>query len=166
VIELIVLDVDGTMTDGKITYDSNGQEYKSFCVKDGLAIASWIALGKQVAIITGRESNIVEKRAKELKIKHFYQKVKQKDKKLEEILEKEALSWENVAVIGDDLNDYLMLKKAKISFCPLNAANFIKNSVDIVLNCNGGEGAVRDMIEYLINAEGLQEEFLNLWDAN
>ena len=165
-IELIVLDVDGTMTDGKITYSSSGEELKSFCVKDGLAIASWIALGKKVAIITGRESNIVAKRAKELKIKHFYQKIKQKDKKLEEILKQENLTWNNVAVIGDDLNDYLMLKKAKISFCPLNATNFIKNSVDIVLNYNGGDGAVRDMIEYLISLEGLQEEFLSLWDAN
>jgi len=122
-IELIVLDVDGTMTDGKITYTSSGEEIKSFCVKDGLAIASWIGLGKRVAIITGRKSKIVEKRAKELNIEYFYQGVSNKFEVLEEILEKEGLSFENVASIGDDLNDYLMLKSSKIAFIPRDASD-------------------------------------------
>ncbi len=165
-IELIILDVDGTMTSGKITYSSSGDELKSFCVKDGLAIASWLHLGKKAAIITGRESKIVEKRAKELGIEHFYQKVKQKNKKADELLKELNLSWENVAAIGDDLNDYPMLKRAGISFIPNNGYEYLKDKVDVVLNSNGGEGAVREMIEYILKKEGLYEEFLNLWEAN
>ena len=165
-IELIILDVDGTMTSGKITYSNSGDELKSFCVKDGLAIASWLHLGKKAAIITGRESKIVEKRAKELGIEHFYQKVKQKNKKADELLKELNLSWENVAAIGDDLNDYPMLKRAGISFIPNNGYEYLKDKVDVVLNSNGGEGAVREMIEYILKKEGLYEEFLNLWEAN
>ena len=86
-IELIVLDVDGTMTDSRITYSEKGDEIKSFNVKDGLAIASWRKLGKQVAIITGRSSDIVARRAKELRIEHFYQGVDNKEEVLDDLLE-------------------------------------------------------------------------------
>ena len=162
-IELIVLDVDGTMTDGKITYTSSGEEIKSFCVKDGLAIASWIMLGKSVAIITGRKSKIVEQRAKELKIKHFYQGVKNKFEVLEEILKKEGLNFENIASIGDDLNDYLMLKSSKIAFIPNDASDDLKDIADIILTKDGGNGAVREMIEKLIEIENLKEDYFRLW---
>ncbi len=165
-IELIVLDVDGTMTNGQITYSNSGEELKSFCVKDGLAIASWQKLGKKVAIITGRKSKIVENRAKELSIEFLYQEIKDKDKKVEEILKKLNLSWDNVAVIGDDINDYSMLKKAKFSFTPSNGSFYIRKIVNYVLDSKGGEGAVREMLEFLIKEEGLEEEFLNLWEAN
>jgi len=117
-IELIVLDVDGTMTDSRITYSENGDEIKSFNVKDGLAIASWRKLGKQVAIITGRSSQIVARRAQELHIEHFYQGIHNKREVLESLLVKLDLTMENVAAIGDDLNDLQMLKAAEISFVP------------------------------------------------
>jgi 3-deoxy-D-manno-octulosonate 8-phosphate phosphatase (KDO 8-P phosphatase) len=163
-IELIVLDVDGTLTDGKISYTQNGDEIKSFCVKDGLAISSWIRLGKEVAIITGRNSKIVEKRAKELGIKYFYQGVKNKKDVLETILKKLNLTMENVASIGDDLNDYNMLKSSKISFIPLNASKYLKEIDNIiVLSKIGGDGAVREMIERLISMENIEKEYLKLW---
>ena len=162
-IELLIIDVDGTMTNGQIIYSNSGEELKSFCVKDGLAIASWIKLGKKVAIITGRESKIVENRAKELGIEHFYQRIKQKDKKAQEILDELNLSWENVAVIGDDLNDYSMLKKTEHSFAPSNAISFIKESVNTVLKNRGGDGAIREMIEIILKKENLYKEFLALW---
>ncbi len=165
-IELLILDVDGTMTDGKISYSNSGEEFKSFCVKDGLAIASWLRLGKSVAIITGRESKIVQNRAEELGIKHCYQKVKNKAAKAEEILNNLNISWDNVAAIGDDLNDYSMLKRAKLSFVPSNAYDYLKDRVDYILNAKGGEGAVREMIDIIIKQEGLYEDFLSLWEAN
>ena len=165
-IKLLLLDVDGTMTNGKITYSESGEELKSFCVKDGLAIASWIRLGGKVAIITGRESKIVEKRAKELGVEFIYQGIKEKAKKVEEVLEKTNLSWENVAAIGDDLNDVSMLKSAKISFAPANCSRYIKNYVKIILNSNGGDGAIREMIEYILEEEKRLKEFLILWGAN
>ncbi|MCG3717059.1 3-deoxy-D-manno-octulosonate 8-phosphate phosphatase, partial [Aliarcobacter butzleri] len=97
-IELIVLDVDGTLTDGKITYSTNGEELKSFSVADGLAIASWTKdLGKKAAIITGRNSSITERRAKELHITHIYQGIENKQAVLENILKEENLSWNQVA---------------------------------------------------------------------
>ena len=162
-IELIVLDVDGTLTNGKITYTQNGDEVKSFCVKDGLAIASWIKLGKEVAIITGRTSSIVERRAKELGIKHFYQGVYHKQKVLEKLLKELNLSMENVASAGDDLNDYQMLKASKRSFVPFNGSNYVKAIATDVLEQEGGNGAIREMIELLISQELLEEEYLALW---
>jgi len=162
-IELIVLDVDGCLSDGKITYTNSGDEIKSFDVKDGLAIASWIRLEKNVAIITGRKSKIVEIRAKELGIKYFYQGVRDKLEKLDELLDNLGLEYKNIAVIGDDLNDYKILKKAGLSFAPQNGSESVRDIVDIVLQNRGGEGAVREMIEEILDKEGLKQRFLELW---
>ena len=163
-IKLLVFDIDGTLTDGKITYDNNGLESKSFDVKDGLAIATWTKhLGLKAAIITGRTSKIVEKRAADLNIEHLYQGVHNKDEVLEEILKKENLTWDNVACIGDDLNDARMLKKAKLSFAPSSAVPYIKELVNIVCDSSGGNGAAREMIEYICKTQDLEEDFLNAW---
>jgi len=162
-IELIVLDVDGTMTDSCITYSENGDEIKSFNVKDGLAIASWRKLGKQVAIITGRSSKIVERRAKELHIEHFYQGIHNKKEVLDKLLEKLDLTMDNVAAIGDDLNDFKMLKAAKISFVPRDSSAYVDRIATVILNKKGGDGAVREMIERLIVLEGLEKKYLDLW---
>ena len=110
-------------------------------------------------------TSFIQDVAKELKIEHLYQKIKQKDKKVQEILDKLNLSWDNVAAIGDDLNDYNMLKSAKISFAPNNAIDFIKSNVDIILSKNGGSGAVREMIDYLIEQNGLQKDFYRVWEV-
>ena len=162
-IELIVLDVDGTMTDSRITYSATGDEIKSFNVKDGLAIASWRKLGKQVAIITGRKSDIVARRAKELHIEHFYQGIHNKREVLEGLLAKLDMTMENVAAIGDDLNDMKMLKAAKISFVPRDASAYVDKIANVILSKKGGDGAVREMIEQLIIKEGLESEYLELW---
>ena len=162
-IELIVLDVDGTLTDGKIIYTSNGDEIKNFDVKDGLAIASWTKkLNKKVAIITGRKSELVENRAKELGITHLYQGVDNKDEVLQDILNEENLSWDQTAGIGDDLNDLKMLKKVAISFAVADAVDDIKSLCDIVCVKTGGNGAVREMIEFILNNDK-QKELKELW---
>jgi 3-deoxy-D-manno-octulosonate 8-phosphate phosphatase (KDO 8-P phosphatase) len=163
-IELIVLDVDGTMTNSHITYSEAGDEIKSFNVKDGLAIASWRKLGKQVAIITGRSSKIVARRAKELHIEHFYQGVDNKKEVLASLLGKLDLTMENVAAIGDDLNDLSMLKAANISFVPRDASAYVDKIATVVLSKKGGDGAVREMIEHLIIKEGLEKKYLELWE--
>jgi len=163
-IELIVLDVDGTLTDGGITYSNSGDELKTFDVSDGLAIATWTKkLGKKAAIITGRTSLIVERRANDLKIEYLYQGVHNKDEILESILEKEGISWHQVAAIGDDLNDYKMLKKAGLSFTPSNGSKYIKDIVDVDCKAKGGSGAVREMIEYIIKEDEIEEDFINSW---
>jgi len=156
-IELIILDVDGTLTDGSIIYSNNGDELKNFDVKDGLAVASWTKkLGKKAAIITGRNSLLVERRAKELGITHLYQGYDNKDEILEKILKEENLTWEQTAAIGDDLNDYKMLKKVGLSFAVGDAVDDIKSMVNIVCKKNGGNGAVREMIEYIIQEDQLK----------
>lgn len=163
-IKLIVLDVDGTLTNGQITYTNSGDELKSFDVADGLAIATWTKkLGLKAAIITGRTSQIVERRAKDLKIEHLYQGIHNKDEVLQSILDQEGISWNEVAAIGDDLNDYNMLKKAGLSFTPANGSSYIKEIVNIICENQGGSGAVREMIEHIIKEDGIEEDFINAW---
>ena len=117
-IQLIILDVDGTLTNGQIIYGNDGNETKSFNVKDGLGIAAWIKLGKKVAIITGRQSKIVENRARELNITYIKQGISNKAEALKENLEESQISLNEVAVIGDELNDLSMFKMVHYSFAP------------------------------------------------
>lgn len=163
-IKLIVLDVDGTLTNGDIFHTNDGDELKAFDVKDGLGVAMWTKkLGKKAAIITGRKSKLLEKRAHELGVTHLFQGVDNKDEILEEILKKEDIRWSEVAAIGDDLNDYKMLKKAGLSFAPNDASHYIKDIVKVVCDKNGGKGAVREMVEHILKSQNEEEEFLKLW---
>jgi 3-deoxy-D-manno-octulosonate 8-phosphate phosphatase (KDO 8-P phosphatase) len=162
-IELIVLDVDGCLTDGKIIYTEKGDEIKAFNVKDGLAIKSWQRMGKEVAIITGRRSDIVRRRAEELGIKHLYQGVRDKGTKLAELVTELGIALENVAAIGDDLNDYHMLRSVGASFAPANASHYVQACVGTVLERDGGEAAVREMIELIVKGQGEEDAFLAFW---
>lgn len=162
-IKLIVLDVDGCLTDGGIIYASDGSETKRFNVKDGLAISSWIKMGFHAAIITGRESSIVERRAKELKISHLFQGVKDKEKVLDELVESLGFDYSEVAAIGDDFNDLRMLKKVGRSFTPQDGVKEIQKIVQTTLSLGGGDGAVREMIDILIDENSQREQFLDLW---
>jgi len=165
-IELIVIDVDGTLTDGKIYYTNSGEEIKAFNIKDGLMIKSWNNLGKKSAIITGRTSNIVEKRAKELEIQFVRQGIRNKAYELKQIVNELGISLNEVAVIGDDMNDLSMMKLVKKSFAPSNSNPYIYNYVSHPLKNKGGEGAVAEMIEILLREENLFEKFLELWEKN
>ncbi len=162
-IKLLVFDVDGCLSDGSIIYGVGLDEYKAFNVKDGLAISSWNRVGFKSAIITGRESKIVQRRSRELGITYLFQGVEDKRAAVEEILEKEGLEWESVAAIGDDLNDISMLKKVGWSFTPFDGVDVVKKSVKTVLETRGGRGAVREMIDMIVEKEGLQGRFLKLW---
>ncbi len=162
-IELIVLDVDGCLTDGKIIYSNSGDETKHFNVKDGLAISSWIRMGHQAAIITGRRSELVERRAKELGITHLHQGIKDKATLLKELSEELDIPLRNMAAIGDDLNDYKMLSIVGIAFTPQNGSKHLKSVVNRVCETDGGEGAVREMIEELFEVNDEVGEYLALW---
>ncbi len=162
-IELIVLDVDGCMTDGRITYTSSGEELKSFHVKDGFAIVQWLRLGNKAAIITGRSSSIVEYRAKELGISYLYQNVKDKKEALLDVSQKSGVPLENIAAIGDDLNDFRLLQSVGYSFAPADAVEYVRNRVEYLLRSKGGEGAVREMIELLLAKNGQYQRYLELW---
>ena len=121
-IKMIVLDVDGTLTDGKIYYDSMGNEMKAFNVKDGMAITQAINNNIHFAVITGRKSDIVEKRCKELGIKHIYQGVHDKLGVLNSLLLRFDIHHNNVMYIGDDINDLEIIENVKYGACPSDAA--------------------------------------------
>lgn len=162
-IKLIILDVDGCLSDGKIIYSSDGSEIKNFNVKDGLGIVSWIKMGYYVAIITGRDSKIVQKRAEELGVQYLHQGIKDKYNVLSKIIKSLNLKPYEVAAIGDDLNDYKMLQLVGRSFTPKNGVKTIKNIVDTVLLNNGGDGVVREMIDILVDENDQTELFLEAW---
>jgi 3-deoxy-D-manno-octulosonate 8-phosphate phosphatase, yrbI family len=160
-IEIIFLDVDGCLSDGGLYYFNCGEEGKKFNVKDGFGIEQWLKMGKQVAIITGKSSQIVANRAKDLKINYVYQGIKDKFAKASEILADLNLSFENAAAIGDDYNDQRLLNAVKMSFKPANAMpNLIAN---YTLNLRGGDGAVREMIEKIVDLDGLHQMWLEKW---
>ena len=162
-IKLLVLDVDGCLTDGKLIYGSDGVESKNFSVKDGLGITTWIKMGHEVAIITGRKSTVVKRRAAELGIKHLHQGVRDKDRVLKEIIASLGLQNFEVGAIGDDLNDYGMLSLVGRSFTPADGVKEIKELVNTVLTRSGGDGAVREMIDALVDENDQREEFLSVW---
>lgn len=162
-IQLIVLDVDGCLTNGQIIYTNSGEELKAFNVKDGLAIKNAAKLGIKVAIITGRKSAIVEKRAQELEVEYLFQGVKNKLQCLEEIIQKMEIELKNVAALGDDLNDLKMLKQCGLSASPNDGSIYVVKEVDIRLNQKGGEGAAREFIEYIFKVNGLEKQFIDSW---
>ena len=159
-VKLIVLDVDGTMTDGKIYLDNSGNETKAFNVKDGFSIASAINLGVEVVIITGRESNVVKIRAKELGIKEVHQKIKNKIEKLDEIIRKYELNYEEIGYIGDDINDLPAMQKVGYKGAPSDAVAEVKSIADFISYAKGGEGAVREFIECILKSQGLWQKVM------
>ncbi len=158
-IELIFLDVDGCLTDGKIIYSSNGVEIKEFNVKDGAAIEAWLKLGKKIAIITGRKSECVSLRAKDLKIELVYQGVKDKLSCARDILKKLNLSLAQAAAIGDYYNDIELLSAVECAFTPKDA----HINVGKRLKFKGGDGAIASMIESLVKRNKMQKEWAKLW---
>ena len=142
------MDVDGTLTDGKIYMGENGEVMKAFNVKDGYAIAHMLPeMGIIPVIITGRKSKIVENRAKELGITELYQGVGDKLAQLKIVAEKYNATPEEIAYIGDDLNDLECIEFCGVTACPVDAVEKVKKTVNLVCNKKAGEGAVRDFIE-------------------
>lgn len=157
-IKLIVLDVDGTLTDGGIYYDSQGNEMKRFDVKDGLGIKVGIAAGLEFAVITGRESPMVERRVKELGIQHLLSGVQIKLPALKQLLAELQLFQDEVCYIGDDLNDLECMEYVGVAGCPADAAEEIKSASHFVADRNGGCGAVRACVENILRHN-------NQWDS-
>ena len=160
-IKLIVLDVDGTLTDGKLYIDNMGNEMKAFDVKDGLAISQSIKQGLIFAIITGKTSKIVERRGKELGIQEIIQGSWNKVEDLEKILKKYNITYNETAYIGDDLIDLKPMKLCGFSACPKDSVNEIIKISDFVSTKNGGCGAVREILEFILKKQNLWENIIN-----
>lgn len=149
-IKLIVLDVDGTLTDGGIYYDAQGNEMKRFDVKDGLGIKVGMAAGLEFAVITGRESPMVERRVRELGIQHLRTGVQIKLPVLKQLMLELRLSPDEVCYMGDDLNDLACMEYVGIAACPADAAEEVKAVSRFVADQCGGHGAVRSCLEGIL----------------
>lgn len=150
-IKLVVLDVDGTLTDGGIYYDSDGNEIKRFDVKDGLGIKVAMSAGLKFAILTGRQSAMVRRRAEELGIQYLLEGIQKKAPALMELSEETGISLSEMAYIGDDWNDLQAMMLTGFKACPSDAAEEIKAVADYISVHSGGHGAVRECICKLLN---------------
>ena len=159
-IKILVLDVDGTLTDGKIYVDDKDNSFKAFNVKDGFALVNWLKLGGEVAILTGKKSNIVEKRAKELGIKYIIQGSKNKKQDLKNLLKELNITFENVAYMGDDLNDLGVMKSVGFSVCPKDSVQEVLEITNFISSKNGGDGAVREFLEHIMKKNGMWKKIL------
>ena len=159
-IKMLVLDCDGVMTDGSVTYDENGVEYKTFNVKDGHGIVRMNKSGFITAIITARNNGTVAHRAKNLNFTEVYQGRQYKLPALEELLDKYNLTFENVAYMGDDLPDICILEKAGLACCPADAVKEVKETCNFISSVPGGRGAVRELCDFILDAQGIPKEYI------
>lgn len=150
-IKILFLDVDGTLTDGQIYMGNNGELFKSFHAHDAEGLRKLPKNGIKTVIITGRESEIVNIRAKEMNITEVYQKIKNKEELVEKILKEKNIKKEEAAYIGDDENDYDSMLLCGHIGCPKNAVPKIKEIANFISNYDGGYGAVREYCEYILN---------------
>ncbi len=169
-IKIIFLDIDGCMSDGGLYLGNSGEEMKRFDVKDGFGVWQWNKMGLITAIITGKTSQLVANRASELGVKYCFQGVSDKLAKAKEILQAEGLSFEEAAAIGDDYNDIKLLRAVGWAFCPNDANIRLGGGSDrglveniYRLDADGGMGAVREMIEMLVDKNRLRGEWEWQW---
>ncbi len=153
-IELLVLDVDGVLTDGLIIVDGLGVESKHFHVKDGAAIALWHKQGKKTAILSGRSARCVDIRAAELGIHPVIQGASDKEEALRTLMLELNLKPDQTTFMGDDLADLPAMELAGFSACPSDGAAEVRGFADFVTQARGGRGAVRELVEMLLKAQG------------
>ena len=159
-IKAIFFDVDGVLTDGKITYDESGKEFKSFHGRDERIIGYLKKAGIIVGIISGRESPIVSKRAAELKLDFCHQGIVDKASVFLKLIEYHGLKKKEVAYIGDDLNDVTVLRQAGLAICPADAPVYIKKIAGLTTTAKGGHGVMREAADLLLASRGYFEKML------
>jgi len=155
-IKLVALDMDGTLTDGSINIGAEGELFKRFNAKDGLGITAAVRHGLHISVITGRKGPIVQRRTEELGIAaDALSGISAKKQALQALAEKYDLSMEEIAFMGDDLNDLPALLAAGLSAAPADAADDVKLRVHYLSPRSGGQGAVRDLLELILKARGI-----------
>ncbi|WP_345780597.1 HAD-IIIA family hydrolase [Sulfurihydrogenibium sp.] len=159
-VKWFVFDVDGVLTDGKIVYDSEGRELKHFCVKDGIGIHMLNLSGFKTAIITGRNSEIVNKRAMELKITEVFQNSSNKLDHYNFLKEKYSLKDEEILYIGDDVVDIPVLKRAGFPVTVPSAPKEVKNFALYITSKKGGNGAVREVIDLVLKLQNKYDHII------
>ncbi len=157
-IKLLILDVDGVLTDGSIILDNTGNELKMFHVRDGHAIKMLKKVGIKVALISGRKSHVVERRAEELGIIEVHQGIFKKSAVYESLLQKYKCNDAETAFMGDDIVDIELLKRAGLSAVPADADEGVKKWAAFISTKKGGRGAVREFIELILKSSGLWDK--------
>lgn len=158
-IKIVILDVDGVLTDGGI-YLGESEEVKKFNVQDGAGIEFLRRSGIETAVVTGRASKCVARRCQELHIKELHQGVKNKLEVFEDILKRRQLQAEEAAAMGDDLPDLPMMLRAGISAAPAGAAREVRVRASVITHTQGGEGAVREFAELILRAQDRWHDIL------
>lgn len=153
-IKLLLLDVDGVLTDRKIYFSDAGQEYKAFNIHDGLGMKLLRGTGVEVGVITARKSSIVERRMQELGIIHVYQGQEDKRGALKNIMEKLALNADQIAYVGDDLADLPLMRAVGLGIAVQDACEYVCTHADWVVPVVGGRGAVRAVCEFIMQVQG------------
>lgn len=156
-VEMLLMDVDGTLTDGSLAVLPDGEEVKSYDVRDGLGILLAQLAGLRLGIITGKTSKSLERRAERLHIFEVHQGILDKTKALREILDKQALAAEAVAYIGDDLGDVAVMKSVGLAAAVADAHPEVRRHAHYICRTEGGRGAVRELIEFILDAQGKWE---------
>ncbi len=159
-VKLLIIDVDGVLTDGKIIYDNDGTELKCFDVKDGLGLYLLHKAGLKTAIVTGRESEIVDKRARELHFTRVYQNVKNKLKVFDALLAEFSLSPDETCYVGDDLPDLPVIIASGVGVAVADAVDEVKNAADFICSKTGGAGAIREVAEQILKAQGKWDDLV------
>lgn len=162
-IKLFITDIDGVWTDGGMYYDQLGNELKKFNTKDSAGVLFLRFLNIPVAILTGEITNIVEHRARKLNIDYVFQGVSNKLEVASNLCQSLNITLENVAFIGDDLNDIQLLKKVGLSACPINSPDCVRNIVDWILPIDGGNGVFRYFVEKYLDEIGELQNILNCY---
>lgn len=165
-VKILILDVDGVLTDGGIILDGNDNEYKKFNVRDGHGLKLLERAGIEIAIVTGRYSKVVEKRAAELGIKEVHQRCLDKVVAYEQILEKFGLTDKEAAYIGDDIVDIPVMKRVAL---PITVSDADSQAVKYALlktKTAGGKGAVREAVEFILKAKGLWDDIIRTYDQD
>ena len=157
-IKALVLDVDGVLTDGSLTFDENGVEYKTFNAKDGQGIVMLNKTGFVTAIITARENGTVRHRFKNLGMTKLYEGSKNKIASLKDFMTEFKITADEIAYMGDDLPDICVLKTAGLPACPNDAVDEVKKYAKFISSKNGGRGAVRELCDFILKATGKYEE--------
>lgn len=160
-IQYIIIDVDGTLTDAGIYYDENGNELKKFCTKDAAGFFAARQAGIKTMILTGRECAATTRRMKEMKVDYLVQNIKDKRTYLIEFMKENAIKKEQMAYIGDDLNDLPGMELCGFIGCPFDACAEVKEKADYISGVNGGHGAVRDVIEFLLRERNEWEKCIS-----
>lgn len=162
-IKLVAMDIDGTLTDGSLYYGKNGEELKRFNVRDGMAVTLMHKNGIKSAIITSENSPIVTARANKLNITDVYLGSRNKTDDIKEIADKNNLSLDEIAFIGDDINDLPALKTVGFSAAPADSSHLILNAVDYICKKNGGHGALREIVELIFYYQKINNFLQENW---